>query len=176
MRLIDALALAGGLDASAGNAVYVIDQAPDEHGQMIRRSLVISLDGLMKGDSRLNVTLGDGAVINVPKAGVVYVEGAVEKPGVYPLQKDTTVLKAVTMAGGPLFKAKRSAVRVLHGQGGGPATPAAVDLDDVKDRPDHDVVLSDGDIVVVEDNALKSAVSGFFGGVRGLFGFGYTLR
>jgi Periplasmic protein involved in polysaccharide export len=100
IRLLEALALASGLIKEAGRTVYVTDQVlHPESRQRIQRNLVINLDELIRGDSALNVALGEGAVVNVPQAGVVYVEGAVERPGVYPLQGNTTVLQAVAMGG-----------------------------------------------------------------------------
>jgi polysaccharide export outer membrane protein len=177
LTLVDALAMAGGLDKEAGNLAYVTDQVKDSQThQRVRRSLVVNLDELMKGDPESNVILGDTAVVNVPKAGVVFVEGSVEKPGVYPLQADTTVLKAVTMAGGLKFKAKRSAVKVLRTQTGSQPEPVAVDFNYVRQHPDADIRVTDGDIVVVEDDLLRTAVQGAIGGIRGLFSFGYSIR
>lgn len=177
LNLTDVLAMAGGLDKEAGNTVYIIDQVQDPTtNQPVRRSLVIQIDELMKGNAALNVTLGDSAVVNVPKAGVVYVEGAVEKPGVYPLQGQTTVLKAVTMAGGLAFKAKRSALKVLRSREADQVAAAQVDYDYVKEHPASDIRLTDGDVVLVEDDMLKTSVSGFLGGVKGLIGFGFSLH
>ncbi|RMD68673.1 MAG: iron dicitrate ABC transporter ATP-binding protein [Gammaproteobacteria bacterium] len=174
VRLVDALAMAGGLAENAGHTIHVMDFVIDDKGKRVRRSLVIDLNDLLNGKGNLNIVLGENAVIHVPEAGVVYVEGAVKKPGAYPLHRDTTVLKAVTMAGGLEFEAEKSSIKVLRSDAGGPV--AVVDIDHVREHPKDDFTLEDGDVVVVETNAAKSAFSGFFRGIKGIFGFGYSLN
>lgn len=180
MGVLEALALAGGLTKEAGRTVYVNDRVRDpDSGEPMRRNLVLNLDELINGGAdELNVTLGDGAVINVPEAGVVYVEGAVEKPGVYPLQKNTSVLKAIAMAGGLGFEAEGSAIRVLRvSRDGIPQDPMGpIDIENVRQNPESDIELNNGDVVVVETDAFKSALKGFVDTTRGFFGFGYTLN
>ena len=180
MGVLEALALAGGLTEKAGRTIYVNDHVLDaDSGEMIRRNLIINLDQLINGNSQsMNVILGDGAVVNVPQAGVVYVEGAVNKPGVYPMQKETSVLKAVAMAGGLDFSANGSAIHVLRvADNGVPRPPLGpIDIDKVREHPESDVTLENGDVVVVGTSALKSALKGFVNTTRGFFGFGYTLN
>lgn len=50
----------------------------------------------------------------IPSAGQVLVEGWVEKPGSYKITPALTVLGAVAAAGGPLFPADTSAVKVIR--------------------------------------------------------------
>jgi len=180
MGVLEVLALAGGLNDRAGPAVYVSDFVIDsETGERMRRNLIISLDDLINGSvETMNIQLGDGAVVNVPEAGVVYVEGAVTRPGVYPLRTDTTVLKAVAMAGGLSFEAKGSAIRVLRMAGNGMASEVlnTVNIDHVRQTPSTDIELRDGDVVVIETNAWKAAVKGVVDTTRGFFGFGYSLN
>ena len=47
-----------------------------------------------------NIELRDGDTIFVPRAESVYVFGQVKNPGAYSIQKDTTVLQALSLAGG----------------------------------------------------------------------------
>ncbi|WP_440995041.1 polysaccharide biosynthesis/export family protein [Arhodomonas sp. SL1] len=183
LGLLEALALAGGLTEKAGRMVYVNDRVdnPDGEGK-IRRNLVVSLDEVLAGGSGAedtpDLTLSDGAVINVPEAGVIYVEGAVEKPGVYPLQGETSVLQAVTMAGGLQFKAKDSGIRVLRasGDGGGAEEFGGFNINTLRKDPDRGLQLRDGDVVVVEASGVKSALQGIANTAKGIFGFGYSLN
>lgn len=180
MGVLEALALAGGLTEKAGRTVYVNDRAVDpDTGERIRRNLVLGLDELIHGGSDTpNFTLGDGAVINVPQAGVVYVEGAVMKPGMYPLQKETSVLKAIAMAGGLDFSANGSSIHVLRvAQNGMPQDPLGpIDIEQVRQNPGTDIELNNGDVVVVGKSAVKAALKGFVDTTRGFFGFGYSLN
>ncbi|MDZ7809402.1 MAG: polysaccharide biosynthesis/export family protein [Arhodomonas sp.] len=180
LDLLDALALAGGLTSNAGRMVYVSDTVANPEGEgKIRRNRVVSLDELVSGEAREempDLTLSDGAVINVPEAGVVYVEGAVKKPGVYTLQRDTNVLKAISMAGGLQFSAKDSGIRVLRADGGDgePQEYSGIDIDELRNNPARGLELSDGDVVVVESSGWKSALQGMAVSIgTGVLGFGY---
>ena len=47
-----------------------------------------------------NIELRDGDTIFVPRAESIYVFGQVKNPGAYRIQKDTTVLQALSLGGG----------------------------------------------------------------------------
>lgn len=179
LNVLEALAMAGGLTKEASQKVYVTRRVQDPvSGQPLRQNLILDLDHLISGDGARGIMLGDGDVVHVPQVGVVFVEGAVAKPGVYPLEQNTTVLKAIAMAGGLNFEAKGSAIRVLrtvpetgHGE-----PVAQVDLDRIREQPALDFDLADGDVVVVDTSGWKAALKGFVDTTRGFFGFGYTLN
>jgi len=162
VSLMEAIAMAGGLASAAGNQIYLTDRIRDpESGQLGTRSLIISVEDLMQNPSEYNFPLGESALINVPRAGSIFVEGAVERPGVYTRQGDTTVLKAITMAGGLKFEANRSRLRVLRRD---PTTnewlQEEVSMAEIRSSPLADVHLNDGDIVMVEHGVLRTAWTG----------------
>lgn len=162
VTLMEAVAMAGGLAANAGNQIYLTDRVRDpETAQLGTRSLIIDVENLMQHPDQYNFFLGDGALINVPRAGSIFVEGAVERPGVYQRTGDTTVLKAIAMAGGLKFEADRSGLRVLRRN---PATNEwqqdELRMADIRESPDQDIPLQDGDIVMVEYGAIRTAWSG----------------
>lgn len=181
MTLLGTLAMAGGLTERAGNTVYVKDWVKDpETNERVRRNMVVSLDEMVSSQGRGDVILGNEAVVSVPSAGVVYVEGAVAKPGAYDLQGNTTVLKAIAMAGGLMFEADSGGLKLLrlqqNGEEEGQFKPQQFDIDTLRENPGNDIVLQDGDIVVVEASAFKSAVQTLIDTTRGFFGFGYSLN
>ena len=162
VTLMEAIAMAGGLASSAGNQIYLTDRIRNpETGQLGTRSLIISVEDLMQNPSDYNFSLGSSALINVPRAGSIFVEGAVERPGVYTRQGDTTVLKAITMAGGLKFEANRSRLRVLRRD---PTTnewmQEEVSMAEIRSSPLADLHLNDGDIVMVEHGVLRTAWTG----------------
>ena len=66
-----------------------------------------------------NVDLHDGDTIFVPRAESVYVFGQVKMPGAYAIQKDTTVLQALSLAGGVSENGAMNRIkiaRVMNGQ------------------------------------------------------------
>jgi polysaccharide biosynthesis/export protein len=162
VTLMEALAMAGGLSTAAGNHVYLTDRVRDpETGEMSTRSLIIKIEDLLRNTSEFSFLLGDSALINVPRAGSIFVEGAVQSPGVYTRHGDTTVLKAVAMAGGLRFEANRSRIRILSREPGSQQwEQRVVNYSEIRGDPTIDRPLRDGDIVMVEHGAIRSAWTG----------------
>ncbi|MFW6340676.1 MAG: polysaccharide biosynthesis/export family protein [Wenzhouxiangella sp.] len=161
--LIEALAMAGGIDREAGQQVYLTDRVPDpDTGRPSTRTLIINIEDLMREAGQYNLVLGEGAMINVPRGGYVYVEGAVERPGAYAQRTDTSVLKALAEAGGLAFEADRSDIRVLsRNRETGVWESREIDYKMIRENPDSDVPLQNGDVVVVETSGMRSAWNGF---------------
>lgn len=179
VSVLVALAMAGGVTSNAGDALYVRDQVVDpETGERSRRSLVINLDDIMRGEAEIpDIILGDGAVINVPEGGVVYVEGEVGQPGLYEIRKGTTVLKTIAQAGGMRFVANESAIQVLRVQpdGRGYEPLHRVNYSQVKQNPGADIELRDGDVVVVGKDPIKYALRGAMTITREILGILWPL-
>jgi polysaccharide biosynthesis/export protein len=108
--LLEALSIAGGPTPDAGFEVILTHAADKQalpsgtskvsaaaNGQPAMR---VSLEQLMAGRVPQRITLQDGDVIYVPVAAFVYITGEIKTPGRYRLEKDTTIQKAVTLAGG----------------------------------------------------------------------------
>jgi len=75
--LLEAIAMAGGLSNDAGGSIYLTDRIRDpETGQLGTRTAIIEIDELMQNAPEYNMVLGDSAMINVPRGGYIYVEGA----------------------------------------------------------------------------------------------------
>jgi polysaccharide export outer membrane protein len=119
--LIEALTKAGSTLSSAGDEVVVYRGAmdatdaakPDGPGE--RKSLRFNLRDLQSGAANVtNITLQDGDTVYVPPAAQVYVSGQVRSPGAYGIKTDTTVLQAVTLAGGATPGGALNRVKVIH--------------------------------------------------------------
>lgn len=111
MSLIEAIALAGSaLPTASGEALIVRADKGEEGGNGEtngprmpgEKSEVekVDLKALQSGELSHNVSLRDGDTIFVPRAETVYVFGHVKNPGAYPIQQGTTVLQALSLAGG----------------------------------------------------------------------------
>jgi len=175
LTLIEALAMAGGLGGNAGQYVYLTDRVRNpETGELGTRSLAIAIEDLTRGNEEVNIVLGENALINVPIAGSVFVEGAVERPGVYQQRGGTTVLKAIAMAGGLTFEANRSSIYVLRrNEQSGEWNRQGFDMKDIRESPDNDIALSDGDIVMVESGPVRTAWVGFWSGLSRVVMLGF---
>jgi polysaccharide biosynthesis/export protein len=164
ITLIEALAMAGGINREAGSNVYLTDRVIDpETAQPVTRTLIIDVEDLMRNAQQYNLVLGEAAMINVPRGGFVYVEGQVERPGAYPQRADTTILKALAEAGGLTFEASRSNIRVLRRDSGNGAWESMdVTYRQIRENPDSDINLRSGDIVIVEASGARSAWTQFW--------------
>jgi polysaccharide biosynthesis/export protein len=98
-----------------------------------------SIRDLQSGSLSQNIELRDGDTIFVPKAELVYVFGEVKNPGGYSVQKSTTVLQALSLAGGVTEHGAMNRIqvmRIVNGQ----KVEARVKLTDVV-RPEDTIIV-----------------------------------
>lgn len=94
--VLDALADAGGISPLAEEQVLVLRR---EGNQTVKFKLDLRsvIDDGNLGDV---LTIKSGDIISVPKADQFYVYGAVQRPGVFRLEHNMTVIQALSVAGG----------------------------------------------------------------------------
>ncbi len=170
-NLLDVLALSEGLRDTAGKTVYV-SREKDEGG---KETLAIDLDELLiKGSTDLNMPIKSGDVIYVPEAGTVYVDGAVKKPGGFPLKEKTSVSQAVAMAGGLASFADTGDIKLVRYKGEGERKVITLDLNKIEEGEIDDPIVKDRDIIVVSPSTAKKLLYGLrLNFLFGLFGVGY---
>jgi len=121
MTLIEALARAGSTLPSASGEVAVV-RAPDgakaapvlpgqEAAAVVFR---VNIRDLEAGALKQNIALMDGDTIFVPRAETIYIFGQVRSPGAYAIQKDTTVLQALSLAGGVTDNAAMNRIKIVR--------------------------------------------------------------
>jgi len=111
--LLELISQAGGLTKEAGQEVTINHAGKD--GAAKELSDTINIEGLLRdGRGSNDMPLYDGDMVTVSKAGVVYVTGQVNRPSVYRLEPGTTVIKAITMAGGFTNLAAQNKVRIIR--------------------------------------------------------------
>jgi polysaccharide biosynthesis/export protein len=123
MSLIEALSRAGSTTQFAGNEVVIVRAADGKAatGPLLPNqvegatTIRIDLKDLQSGGLSKNVPLKDGDTIYVPLAESVFVFGQVKNPGEYPLRrKDTTVLQALSMAGGVTDRGAANRIKIVR--------------------------------------------------------------
>jgi polysaccharide export outer membrane protein len=151
-RLIDVVSQAGGPARTAGQDVHVIrgsgGDVPAVPGAPAGATTRVSLRKLLDGDAAGNLLLHNGDTIFIPKAASFFVQGEVRKPGAYPLEKDTSALDAITVAGGLTDRAAPTSGAVLRRRGDGTQERIPLDLSGADPRA-REVAVVDGDTVVV---------------------------
>jgi len=95
--LADLLSIAGGI--SPGGADVVTHITKDAQGKVVKRD--IDLDQVLRNaDMERNVPVVNGDIIYVPRARLFYIYGEVNRPGAYRLERDMTVMQALSVGGG----------------------------------------------------------------------------
>ena len=125
MNLIEAIARAGStLPTGSGEALIVRAKAgiasarPQLPGTESVDVTTVDLKALQSGALSQNVALRDGDTIFVPRAEAVYVFGQVKSPGAYAIQRTTTVLQALSLAGGLSERGATGRIKIVRIENG----------------------------------------------------------
>jgi polysaccharide export outer membrane protein len=159
-KLGEILAEAGGLTPTAGSRIKIRhaadDSAPDEEvpysrGQNSREAASILI---RPGDSIL-----------VPRAGIVYVLGAVNRPGGYVMQEDgkLNVAEALALSGGTVLQANTGGLRVVRRNPDGTVLDFPLSYDRIAKGTETPLQLQPQDIVYVPMSKAKAALSSTLG-------------
>jgi polysaccharide export outer membrane protein len=176
--VIDLVALAGGITEKAGNQVHVYRY--DHEGK--RQSIVIDLLALANPSGQIidsksmdlvNLAVQPGDVINVPQAGMFFVDGAVHRPGSYPLGRHYTLTQALATAGGADVElADYSEIAIYRRRGPAKVETILVDLEKVRAGNSEDIQVQADDVVIVPMSPGKYFVRRFIGTLIGGFSGG----
>ena len=128
----------------------------------LSNTITINLNELMEsGDAANNIILQAGDIVTVPHSGIVYVLGAVSRPGGFVLANDRgqmTTLKVLALAGGLNSTAKKDHAVIVRKDAQGQQHEVVVDLKKVMARHAEDVQLQPSDILYVPDSAARKAM------------------
>jgi len=128
----------------------------------LSNTITVNLNQLMEsGDPINNIILQAGDIVTVPHAGIVYVLGAVGRPGGFVLANDRaqmTTLKMLALAGGLNRTAKSDHAVIIRRDRQGQQHEQTVDLKKVVLRKAEDVRLEASDILYVPDSNAKKAL------------------
>ncbi|ABA88783.1 periplasmic polysaccharide biosynthesis/export protein [Syntrophotalea carbinolica DSM 2380] len=111
--LMEMISKAGGLTDEAGDVVTIRRKNPANPDQ--DDTITVNLKNLMeRNGTNAKLTIRGGDSIFVSKAGVFYVTGQVNKPDAYKFEAGTSVIKAVTMAGGFTELASQKRIQIIR--------------------------------------------------------------
>jgi polysaccharide export outer membrane protein len=171
--LIEMLSVAGGFGkkgtSAAGRTVLITRKSGFKglvpvDGMHVRGPDQIEVDLnrlLYTRDEALNVEIRPLDIISVSKAEVVYVTGAVKKPGGFVLEDrpTVTVLQVIAMAEGFSATAAKGSARILRTNQDGSKTEVPVNLKKILRGKATDTTLAANDVLIVPDSKAKIAGS-----------------
>jgi polysaccharide export outer membrane protein len=171
MTLLEVLSAAEGLTDDAGPLIYVtrgaqmreLPSSPAEVTEPARdnpRVIVIALRDLMEAkDPAANVPIFAGDAVTVPRGGIIYVVGAVKRPGGFVLRdrrEQITVLQALALAEYlTQFAKPGDALIVRRAPGTDTEETIPVDVADILARKAPDQPLQENDVLFIPDSQFK---------------------
>jgi polysaccharide biosynthesis/export protein len=164
MTVLEVLSMAGGPAPTAGDTLTVIRKPAKSTGSEtpgVTQRFVVEMSKLMAGKD-VNITVEPGDVVSLSSAPVIYVVGAVNKPGGFPVPNargGVTVLEALALAEGTKpAAAMKQGVIVHRSEDNVEQQDIPVDLSAVMHRHPTDVKLQDNDILFVPESGTKKTL------------------
>jgi polysaccharide biosynthesis/export protein len=150
ITLLDILSQAGGPSKNAGRQVVVVrvprSDGPVNPGTAGSITFRADLKRLLDGVTGENISLQNGDTVFVPKQTSFFVLGEVLRQGAYAMEKETTALEAVTLAGGFTDRAAPSGAKLLRRRPDGSQESTDLDLTDPKARETR---IAEGDTLLI---------------------------
>jgi polysaccharide biosynthesis/export protein len=186
--VLEALSLAGGLAPNDGNIVTLIRgrASAEATNTPVGSVQILDLGKVVKGeDLAANVEVRNGDVLTVSSAAIVYVVGAVTKPGGFAMPDQSSglsVVQAVALAEGFTSVAsthKGLIVRQSSSDIGRQEIP--VDVAALMTGKSTDIMLAPNDILFIPDSAMKKTLKVMgdvaMAAVQGIaiYGLGYRV-
>lgn len=168
-RILEVLSMAGGLDKSAGDTVYITRHKKEKDGNEV---FLVDMEKLLdEGRVDMNMFVQGGDTIFVPQSDVVQVEGAVWSPGPVKIEGRLTIDEAIAAAGGLAQYADDEDIKLIRKDQNGERQIIQLTMaditamkqkqnTDIKDGPWQQLLLQDGDVIYAEADGLRSFYSG----------------
>ncbi len=193
--LIEILSVAGGLASTAGKTLTIVRKEPlkdaggssdtDLPKSSLESTITVDLNKLLTGkDPSLNVEVHAGDVINASTAPVIYMAGAVTRPGGYAVQdrSEMTVLQGLALAGGPTPSAGASRSLIIRRSADGQERQLIpLDLNRLMQGKVGDQYLEANDIVFVPESSMRKSMRSMADLAKGtvgtllVYGIGFRL-
>jgi polysaccharide export outer membrane protein len=166
--LFEVLSMAGGLQPDAGYQVQVtrslanglipVENVQKDQAAQVSLASIRLKDIINRPNANQNIEILPGDTISVPKAGLVYVVGAVAKPGGFPLDENESLsaLQVVSLAEGLQPLSAPAKARLLRSvPGSSNRTEIAVNLNSMMSGKSTDLQLHADDILFIPSSKAK---------------------
>jgi len=154
--LLDVISFAGGETALAGGEIQV---RHEEAGQAATTKYHYGRNS--NGDAISGIMVHNGDTVFVPRAGIVYVLGAVNRPGGYLMQEDGKLdaAQALSVAFGTVMQAKTTNVHIIRRRPDGTYVEFPLNYQDMVNGKITPPQLQAQDIVYVPMSKIKATLS-----------------
>lgn len=144
------------------------------------RIIEVDYQELVKGDPNLDVIIrpGDRIYVEPPETGFIYIDGEVNRPGVFNLENSNgklTLSRFVTAAGGLAPTAIPNRVDIVRVVGKDREATIRVDLAAIRNRSEPDIYVRPNDHVIIGTSFVAVPLAVIRNGFRATYGFGFLL-
>ncbi len=108
--IVEAISLAQGPTKDADSEVIIVRKGENGEGN----NIIVDLRRALEGDLSQNIVIQESDSIFFSKAKTFFIMGEVHKPGQYKLEKETSVRRAISIAGGHTEKAALKRVKIIR--------------------------------------------------------------
>jgi polysaccharide export outer membrane protein len=168
--VFDILAMAGGVTDKAGTQVHIYRAGPQGRESRVIDLLALASNASLitaDGANLITMPVEGGDVINVPPAGMFFIDGAVGRPGSYPLGRHYSLTQALAIAGGVNRDLNSSDITIFRRKGPSGVEPMTVDLDSILANPAIDPKIEEDDVILVPISSMKYVYQRVFGQLLG---------
>ena len=157
--LVDVLAFAGGTTLTAGNEVQITRGSAN--AEPIPKSILVHYSRATDPDAVKQAIVNPGDTVLVKRAGIVYVLGAVTRPGGYVMQEEGTldVLQAISLANGASLAAKTGDIHILRRDDHGTVADIRLSYAKLTHAQIPEVQLQAQDVLYVPMNKVKAVLT-----------------
>ena len=154
--LLDVISFAGGETALAGSEIQVRHEGA---GQVTTTGYRYGRNS--NGDTISGITVHNGDTVIVPRAGIVYVLGAVNRPGGYLMQEDGKLdaAQALSLAFGTVIQAKTGDIHIIRRRTDGTYVEFPLNYKDMVNGKTTPPQLQAQDIVYVPMSKIKATLT-----------------
>lgn len=155
--LLEIISKAGGVTDNAAQEILIVrpaegvsNQQPASLDSKDNQLIRINLQTLLAGDLHKNIHVQNNDTIYLPKASLYSVFGEVRNPGLYSLEKDTTIIEAISIAGGPTENADTQKLELLRKKDDGVREKIILNIKEllqVKEEGTEEFMIHDGDVI-----------------------------
>lgn len=134
-KITDILAVAGGVQLIGADTLVLLT---NRNGKVQRKEIDL-LALFQEGGDSLNADIGNNDILYIPREPRFYIYGEVQRPGMFRLEKNMSVVQALSVGGGLNARGTQKGIRVMRRAADGAMQTLEVQLSDLL-KPD-DVVF-----------------------------------
>jgi polysaccharide export outer membrane protein len=126
-HVLDLLAVAGGIGGEGGDKISLVR---NRNGKVTRESIDV-IQMVRAGTLDQNLEVSGGDIIYVERAPRFYIVGEVQRPGAFKVEREMTVLQALSAGGGLTARGSDNGVKITRRDASGKPTIINAKHDDI---------------------------------------------